>query len=186
MLSPVILGGVATPPAHRASSDPVAIITAASGGLGRHLTRELARRHWAIVVVYLCDQRAAEATVEEIRAVAATAVTIRADLTDELDVERLFAESNAAFGGVDVVVHTTIRGLALVNRRAARELRRGGAIVGTFSAHNMTRELTRQLHARRVTVHGVGPSAEPRDRDRDLREVLEVLDRWRRQWERSG
>jgi NAD(P)-dependent dehydrogenase (short-subunit alcohol dehydrogenase family) len=32
-------------------------------------------------------------------------VAIRADIVDELDVNRLFAETIAAFGGIDVVVH---------------------------------------------------------------------------------
>jgi 3-oxoacyl-[acyl-carrier protein] reductase len=53
------------------------------------------------------DQRQAELAVEEILAANATALAVRADLTDELDVKRLFVETIAAYGGVDVVAHAT-------------------------------------------------------------------------------
>ena len=84
-------------------------------------------------MVYLRDQGEAEAAVEEILAANGTALTVRADETDELDVERLFQETAAAFGGVDVVVHTALRGAPVVNRQAARQLRHGGAIVNVSS-----------------------------------------------------
>ena len=48
---------------------------------------------------------------------------MRADLADDLDVQRLFAESIAAFGGVDVVVHTTTDSAALLYQHAARHVR---------------------------------------------------------------
>ena len=89
---------------------PVAIVTDASGGGGgRRIARELARRGYAVVVVYLDDRREAEALVDELVGAGVPAATVRADLEDELDVERLFGETNVAFGGVDVVVHTTPR-----------------------------------------------------------------------------
>jgi NAD(P)-dependent dehydrogenase (short-subunit alcohol dehydrogenase family) len=84
----------------------VAIVTGGSRGAGREIARTLASRGYAVVVVYLRDQGAAEAAVEEILAADGTALAVRADLTDELDVERLFAETVAAFGRVDVVVLT--------------------------------------------------------------------------------
>ena len=64
-----------------------------------------AGRGCAVVVVYLDDQRGAEAAVDEIVGTNGTAIAVRADITDELDVERLFSETIAAFGGVDVIVH---------------------------------------------------------------------------------
>jgi len=171
---------VGTSPIDPASSNPVAIVTAATRGVGRQIAHELAGRGYAIVVVYLDDQLAAEATVGELLAARAPAVAVRADLVDELDVERLFTESNAAFGGVDVVVHATIRGAALVNQHAARELRRGGAIVSLFDADGITPDLAHELRARDVTVNGVAPGVEPPGRERDIAELLAVLDRWRR------
>jgi 3-oxoacyl-[acyl-carrier protein] reductase len=168
-----------TRPVDPASSDPVAIVTAATCGVGREIAGELARRGYAIVVVYLHDQLAAEATVDEIIAANATAVAVRADLIDELDVERLFTESNAAFGGVDVVVHTTVRGTALVNQHAARQLRHGGAIVSVFTVDGITCDLAHQLRNRGVTINGITPGLEPPGSKHDIAELLAVLDRWR-------
>ena len=63
---------------------------------------------------------------------------MRADVTDELDVERLFAESIAAFGGVDAVVHTTMRSASLLYQHAAGHLHRGAAIVSVSTAEAIT------------------------------------------------
>jgi 3-oxoacyl-[acyl-carrier protein] reductase len=137
--------------------DRVAIVTGGSRGIGRETIRRLANRAYAVVVGYAHDQRAAESTVEEVLAGHGNAVAIRADVTDDLDVERLFAETTHTFAGVDVVVHAvhkpvdgnpiaevdldhfdalclaTIRSTFIVNRQAARQVRDGGAIVNLSS-----------------------------------------------------
>ena len=131
----------------------VAIVTGGSRGIGQATARRLAAGGYAVVVNYLHDQRAAELAVEAILACRGDAMAVRADVADDLDVQRLFAETITAFGGVDVVVHTAGRHLAatpvtkvsldefdalvrlnvraafVVNREAARHLRNGGAIV---------------------------------------------------------
>jgi 3-oxoacyl-[acyl-carrier protein] reductase len=100
------------------STEAIAIVTGGASWTARQLTRGLASWDWAIVVVYLEHQREAETTVAEILAAEGRTVAVRADLTDELDVERLFAESVAAFGGVDVVAHTTTEsGASSIGRR---------------------------------------------------------------------
>ena len=121
--------------------------------MGRASVRLLAARGYAVVVDYLHDQRAAESTVDMVLADNGMAVAVRADVADELDVARLFAETVETFGGVDVVVHTvgvdvtatpladadlddfdamcriTTRATFIVNRQAARQLRDAGSIV---------------------------------------------------------
>ena len=135
----------------------VAIVTGGSRGVGRAAIRLLAARSYAVVVNYLHDQRAAESTVEAILTDKGAAVAVRADVADDLDVQRLFAETIAAFGGIDVVVHAvgspvttapvaevdldvfdalvriSTRATFIVNREAARHLRNGGAIVNLTS-----------------------------------------------------
>ena len=135
----------------------VAIVTGGSRGVGRATVRLLAARGYAVVVNYLHDRRAAESTVEAILADNSDAVAIRADVADDLDVQRLFAETIAVFGGIDVVVHAVgspitatpvaeveleeldalvrinTRATFVVNREAARHLRNGGAIVNLTS-----------------------------------------------------
>jgi 3-oxoacyl-[acyl-carrier protein] reductase len=176
----------------------VAIVTGGSRGVGRATIHRLASRGYAVVVDYLHDQRDAEFAVEEILAENGTAVAVRADVADALDVERLFAETIELFGGIDVVVHTVgsritatsvaeadldefddlvrinTRAAFIVNREAARQVRRGGAIVNLASAANssslpayslhaatkaatdvLTRALALQLGARGITVNAV-------------------------------
>jgi 3-oxoacyl-[acyl-carrier protein] reductase len=158
----------------------VAVVTGGSHGVGREMAGRLASLGFAVVVVYLRDQGEAEATVEEILAAHGIALAVRADLTDELDVERLFNETAAAFGGVDVVVHTARRGYSVVNQRAAQQLRSGGAIVNVSSAEAMPPRLADELRARDITVNGIVPGLEPPGADHDIGELVAFLDLWRR------
>jgi hypothetical protein len=163
----------------RASDYAVAIVTGGSCGAGRDIARTLARRGFAVVLVYVRDQRAVEAAVEEILAANGTALAVRADVTDELDVERLLDETVAAFGGLDVVVHAGVRGSAIVNRLAARQLRHGGAIVDASSSEAITGVLADELRARDITVNGVAPGLEPPGAEHDIADLVAFLDRWR-------
>ena len=143
---------------NEAPAGRVAIVTGGSRGAGRATVRRLVNRGYAVVVNYFHDQRAAESTVEAILAGNGAAVAVRADVADDVDVERLFDEAIEAFGGVDVVVHTVgsrtgptpvtdidldefdalcrinTRATLIVNREAARRLRTGGAIVNLTSS----------------------------------------------------
>jgi NADPH:quinone reductase-like Zn-dependent oxidoreductase len=151
------------------SREMVVIVTGGSFGTGREVARVLAGWGWAIVVVYLDHQRTAEATVAEVLAADGRIVAVRADLADDLDVQRLFAESSAAFAGVDVVVHTTTDG-TLLYQHAARHVRRHGAIVSVSAADGVTPGVARQLRERGISIVRAPPE-----------EVLSFLDRWRRQ-----
>jgi 3-oxoacyl-[acyl-carrier protein] reductase len=154
------------PPAGR-----VAIVTGGSRGVGRATIRRLAACGYAVVVNYLHDQRAAESTVEAVLADNGNAVAVRADIADDLDVERLFAETIAAFGGSDAVVHAAgsqitatpvteadldefdalvrinTRATFVVNQQAARHLRNGGAIVNLSSSADGSSLRTHGLYA---------------------------------------
>jgi hypothetical protein len=146
----------------------VAIVTGGASETGRDVARGLASPAWAIVVVYLQHQPRAEATVADIIAAEGATVAVRADLTDELDVERLFTESIAAFGGVDVVAHTTTESAALLYRYAVRHVRPGGTIVSTPTAEPVPPGVARQLRERGSTVGRAPPEA-----------VFTFLEEWR-------
>jgi 3-oxoacyl-[acyl-carrier protein] reductase len=152
------------------SREAVAIVTGGSVGPGREVARALASWGWAIVVVYLEHQRTAEAAVAEILAADGKIVAVRADLADDLDVRRLFAETSAAFAGVDVIVHTTTDGASLLYQHAARHVRRRGAIVSVHAADGVTPGVARQLRERGISVGRAPPE-----------QVLSFLDAWRRQ-----
>ena len=117
-----------------------------------------------------------KAAVEEILAADGMALAVRANVADELDVERLFDETKAAFGGVDVIVHAAMRATSVVNQQAARQLRHGGAIVDVSSCHAITPDLAHQLHARDITVNGLSAGLEPPGADHHIAELLALLD----------
>jgi NAD(P)-dependent dehydrogenase (short-subunit alcohol dehydrogenase family) len=98
----------------------VAIVT---GGVW-DVARDLARGGYAVVLVYLTARREAEAAVDEIVGSGGVALGIRADITDELDVERLFDETISAFERVDVVVHTAAGDTSVIDGQAELRLRR--------------------------------------------------------------
>jgi hypothetical protein len=105
------------------------IVTGGSRGTGRDFVRALAGVGYAVVIGYAHSQGAAEAAVDEILAGGGAAIAIRADVADELDVERLFLEAQEEFGGVELVVESPGRLSALVPRSGVRHLRSDGAIV---------------------------------------------------------
>ena len=105
-----------------ASTGRVAIVTGGSRGAGRATVRRLVSCGYAVVVNYLHDQRAAEATVEAVLAGNGAAVAVRADAAERLD--RLVEEPLHVHVVGDVVVHTvgSRTGPAptlIVNREAA-------------------------------------------------------------------
>jgi len=88
----------------------VAIVTGGSRAIGGAVARKLAIGETTrLSSTNLNGQHAADAAVEEILAANVCAVAVRADVADELDVERSFSETIEAFGGVDVVVHAAAR-----------------------------------------------------------------------------
>ena len=140
-----------------------AIVTGGSRGIGVATVRRLAKLGYAVAVNYVHDQRTAESVVDGVLDDGGAAVAVRADVADELDVERLFAATIEVFGAVHAVVHavrghlaatpvveialddldamlrTGSRAAFIVNREAARHVREGGAIVnltGSVGASN--------------------------------------------------
>ena len=104
----------------------VAVVAGGASGAGRELVEALARRGFAVVVVYLGDQRRAEAVVDDVLATGAAALAVRADVDDHLDVQRVFDETSCAFGGVDVVVQAAPAAAEVLFEHAERRLRWGG------------------------------------------------------------
>lgn len=143
----------------RAGGTPrrVAVVTGGSRGIGRESAERLAADGFAVVVNYAGNKTEAEAAVAAITAAGGEAVAQQADVADEVAVAALFDAAEAAFGGIDVVVHaagvmalaplaeleldtldrmhrTNIRGTFVVDQQAARRLREGGAIINFSSS----------------------------------------------------
>ncbi|MGA7204929.1 MAG: SDR family oxidoreductase [Specibacter sp.] len=132
-----------------------AIVTGASGGIGRAVAERLAADGLAVVAHYSGNRQRAEEVSASIRAAGGQAIAVGGDVADEAAMAALFDAAEEAFGGVDVVVHTAgimplapvteldleefdrvvrinVRGTMVVAQQAARRVRTGGAIV-TFS-----------------------------------------------------
>ncbi len=130
----------------------VAIVTGASGGIGRASALRLARDGMDVVVHYAGNKARAEETVDAIVASGGRAALLSGDVADENDMARLFERTQELYGGVDVVVNTAgimllapvatmdladfdrmhrtnVRGTFVVSQQAAKHVRPGGALV---------------------------------------------------------
>jgi NADP-dependent 3-hydroxy acid dehydrogenase YdfG len=139
----------------------VAIVTGASRGIGRAVAKRLVQDRFAVVVNYLSNAAQAEKVVTELKGIGGNAVPIQADVSSPHDVERLFNETSAKFGSIDVVVHNSgimplspitkndanlfdkvisnnLRGAFLALAQAAQHIASGGRIIA-FSSSVLTK-----------------------------------------------
>ena len=82
-----------------------ALVTGAGKGLGRAIALALAREGLRVTINFARSQEAAERTAAECRSAGAEASVIRADITDEAEVDRLVSTAESQFGAVDVLVN---------------------------------------------------------------------------------
>ena len=90
----------------------VALITGSSRGLGRAIAKGFAAEGAEIIVNYVRDSAAAEATADAIRLFGRRAHVIQADAAKRKDIQRMFAEALDTFGHIDILVNN-----AGVNKR---------------------------------------------------------------------
>ena len=81
------------------------LVTGASGGIGAAAALELARRGWNVALHYRSNQAAARQVERDILALGGTAKAYQADLTQEAQVEALFAAAEGDFGFVEGLVN---------------------------------------------------------------------------------
>ncbi|HLZ80076.1 MAG TPA: SDR family NAD(P)-dependent oxidoreductase, partial [Ktedonobacteraceae bacterium] len=74
----------------------IALVTGSSKGIGRATAQRLARHGANIVINYRSNANAAAEAKESIEAIGRRCVAIQADVSQEEDVARLFAEANEA------------------------------------------------------------------------------------------
>ena len=133
-----------------------AIVTGASGGIGRGIAARLAADGFCVVAHYAGSPDKANETVGGIKAAGGQAVAVKADISSAADVKQLFEQAASAFGEISVVVNsagimplapiekgdiamfdkviaTNLRGSYLVMSEAANHVADGGRII-TFSS----------------------------------------------------
>jgi short-subunit dehydrogenase len=84
--------------------DRTALVTGASGGLGTHIARRLAREGMNVVVSGRREDALA-AVATELRELGVKAEAVRADLSDSSEVDALIERSEAALGAIDLLVN---------------------------------------------------------------------------------
>ena len=135
----------------------VAVVTGASGGIGRVTAKRLAKDGFAVVVNYAGNAAKAEEAVAEIKIDGGQAIAVQADVANAADVQRLFKKTLDTFGRIDVVVNcagimplgpiadgdmelfdeviaTNLRGTFVVLSQAAQQVSPGGRIIAFSSS----------------------------------------------------
>jgi glucose 1-dehydrogenase len=142
---------VPDPPLPQSLAGQAALVTGASSGIGRAVALAMARAGAKVAVNYVSNPEAAQAVVAEIEHAGGGALAIRADVSQESEVDAMFAQAVAAFGTLHVVVcnaglqrdapltemtleqwntviGVNLTGQFLCARAAAREFLRRGAV----------------------------------------------------------
>src|SRR5437868_2035176 len=83
----------------------VAVVTGASKGIGSAIAKHLAEAGASVVVNYSSSKPDADRVVAEIAAEGGTAVAVQANVGKKADIDRLFADTLAAFGRLDILVN---------------------------------------------------------------------------------
>ena len=83
----------------------VALVTGASGGIGRSIALKLASQGARLGVHYNSDKARAEEVAEEIRNAGSEAMPLAADVTDSAQVQDMFSKLEDDWGGVDILVN---------------------------------------------------------------------------------
>jgi 3-oxoacyl-[acyl-carrier protein] reductase len=135
----------------------VALVTGGARGIGRAIVHQLAADGASVIVNYVSNNQAAREVVSEIAAAGGKAVAVQADVSRAVDMQRLFEETQAAFGHLDIVVAnaavvvtkpltesteadfdhvfgTNAKGVFLTLREAGCRIRDGGRIIVVSTA----------------------------------------------------
>ena len=104
----------------------VALVTGSSRGIGKAINERFAKQGYRCVVHYRRDEDSARTALDELRAVGAEPMLVRADLGSEDDVRGMFGQIGDEFGRLDVFVasaaSTVLRPLLDVEPRHTRRV----------------------------------------------------------------
>ncbi|MDZ7958749.1 MAG: SDR family oxidoreductase [Aulosira sp. DedQUE10] len=135
----------------------IAIITGASRGIGKAIALKLSNHGASVVVNYAGNRAKAEEVVAEITQHGGQAIAIQADISQVVEIERLFDQTIAQFGKVDILVNNAgsiiykpiteiteadfdkifavnVKGTYFACQQAAQKMTEGGRIINFSSS----------------------------------------------------
>jgi len=83
----------------------VALVTGASKGIGASIAEKLAEEGASLIVNYSTSKEGADRVVKSIVQKGGKAIALQANMADQKDINRLFAESKKAFGKLDILIN---------------------------------------------------------------------------------
>jgi len=134
-----------------------ALVTGADSGIGKGVALELAKAGARVIINHVDAHEVAQLTVDEIIAAGGEAYAIHADVSNEAEVQAMFAEMYKQYGTIDIlvnnaglqrdskfvdmtldqwqtVININLTGQFLCAREAAREFIRRGVVAGRSKA----------------------------------------------------
>jgi glucose 1-dehydrogenase len=135
----------------------VALVTGADSGIGKGVAMAMAAAGAKVIINHVDAHEVAEQTVDEIIAAGGEAYAIHADVSNEAEVQAMFAEMFQRYGTIDImvnnaglqrdskfvdmtlelwqtVININLTGQFLCSREAAREFIRRGVVEGRSKA----------------------------------------------------
>jgi 3-oxoacyl-[acyl-carrier protein] reductase len=119
----------------------VAVVTGSSKGIGAAIAKAFAKEGASVVINYSSSKESAEKVENEIQSLGGKAIVIKADLSNEKEIDAMFAQTHEAFGKLDILVNNAgiydfqpIENLTLENFRKHFELNVFGYLLAIRSA----------------------------------------------------
>ncbi len=109
-----------TPPSPFA--DKIALITGSGRGIGRAIALHFARQGADVVINFFRNRQPAEETAAQVEAYGRRALLVKANVGELEGLNRLFDETERAFGGLDIFIHNAASGF---NRPALEQRPKG-------------------------------------------------------------
>jgi glucose 1-dehydrogenase len=153
MSTPESLPDVVMPscPVRRLLRGQKALVTGANSGIGKAVALHMAQEGAAVVINYVSNDEGARAVVEEISAQGGTAIAVKADVSNDEQVQAMFRRMFDEFGTIDIlvnnaglqqdapfdemtleqwntVINVNLTGQFLCAREAVREFKRRGVV----------------------------------------------------------
>jgi len=85
--------------------DKIAVVTGSSRGVGRAVALGFAKEGAKVVINYTSNEKAAEQVVGSIQSMGGEALSVKADVAQKSDVDKLIGSAIATFGGLDILVN---------------------------------------------------------------------------------